>query len=66
MEQQFEPINYGYKPCDININVDIENLPSYISFCNNIFTKLGDKIRTNITITTYDNKNNKIENTFFI
>ncbi len=26
MEQQFEPINYGYKPCDININVDIENI----------------------------------------
>ena len=24
MEQTFEPINYGYKPCDINI--DIENL----------------------------------------
>lgn len=52
-------INYDK---EIDINLDIENLPSYISFCNNIFTKLGDKIRTNITITTYDNKNNKIEN----
>jgi hypothetical protein len=26
MEQVYAPLNYGYKPCDININVDIENI----------------------------------------